>query len=235
MRLEWASTNSSMPINRSKRSYNSDSDSTDVTSAYDASEGVKTWRESMANVSPLLSPDVSPDISSDIESSLQYMASDIDVSFQQMALPWPRYCKRVYPLTPHFFAGTIFLVYYRVYTEDFAIPSKVPVNPEDPYLARIVAKSVAPPHTVSSLKRHLCKVEGITNHQDSSLFSTPLSQLAMDNSYRPSVLNDSGSWSTPQEPFALVAPLSESDRNTFAAVHAAVDISAESSEGRYCK
>jgi hypothetical protein len=193
----------------------------------------------MASVSPLLSPDVPPDIFSDTESSLQYTASDIDVSPKQRALPWfgsLRYCKHVHPLILFFcLLEPLFLVYYRVYTEDFAIPSKVPVNPDDPYLARIMAKSVAPPHTVSSLKRHLSKVEGITNHQDSSLFSAPSGQSAMDNLYRLSLLSDEGPWSMPQEPLALVAKLSESERNAFAAVHAAVDISAESSEGRYRK
>jgi hypothetical protein len=63
------------------------------------SEGVQTWRESVAS-SSRLSPD---DTLSDTESSFQYTTSDTDASFEQRGLPWlgePRYRKHVCLLTP---------------------------------------------------------------------------------------------------------------------------------------
>jgi hypothetical protein len=126
----------------------------------------------------------------------------------------------------NFLTNIFFVVYYRVYTEDGAIPSKAPINTEDPYLARIAAKSVAPPHRVSSLKRCMSKVENIVNYRNSSLFLSISSHTLMDDGHRLSLLNRSGPGPTPQEPMALVVKLSESERNALGALRTPADTSA---------
>ena len=101
------------------------------------------------------------------------------------------------------------LVYYRIFAEDGAIPSKAPVTPSDPFLGRIKAKSVPPPHrdTAQAVKRTIAKVENIENRTNTSLFLTQYSQLPMSNT------DKVGSGSTPQEPLAFVASISDSERS----------------------
>ncbi|KAF7351638.1 hypothetical protein MSAN_01596400 [Mycena sanguinolenta] len=50
-------------------------------------------------------------------------------------------------------------VYYRVYCPDGAIPANTAFDPRTPYLGRIPARSVPPPHNVVTLKRCLIKAE----------------------------------------------------------------------------
>jgi len=200
-----------VPHNGPNVTSDSDSEVTHVGTAHEASERVKSRRKSTASASTLLSPD----IFSDTESSFQYTASDAGAFSEDINKSDPRY------------------LYYRVYTEDGAIPSNAPLDAGDPYLARILAKSVAPPHTVSSLKRCLSKVESIVNHRKTSLFLSTSSQTPMDDGHRLSLLNGSGPGSTPQEPMALVVKSSESERNTLAGARTSPDISASSRKVRY--
>lgn len=94
--------------------------------------------------------------------------------------------------------------------EDGAIPSKWPVSPDDIYLGRITAKSVAPPHTVASLKRRLCSVENINDDTYSSLFAATSTNSPLDDTGRVSILTKSGPGSMQHEPVALVVKLSYS-------------------------
>jgi hypothetical protein len=71
---------------------------------------------------------------------------------------------------PNLFIDKLFLVYYRVFAEDGAIPSVNHVYSDDPYLGRILAELVAPPHIVVSLKHCLLNVENIDNNTPASLF-----------------------------------------------------------------
>ena len=105
------------------------------------------------------------------------------------------------------------LVYYRIYAEDGAIPSKSPATPGDPFLGRIKARSVAPPHTAQAVKRSIAKVENIKDCIRTSLFVTPYSQLPMGDTGKINILNRTGLGSTPQEPLALVAKMSDSERS----------------------
>jgi hypothetical protein len=50
-------------------------------------------------------------------------------------------------------------VYYVVYADDYAMPSKVAFDPGEPSLGRIRIDSVAPPHTLTSIKRCISRVE----------------------------------------------------------------------------
>ena len=105
------------------------------------------------------------------------------------------------------------LVYYRIYAVDGAIPSKVPAAPGDPFLGRIKARSVAPPHTAQAVKRCIAKTENIKDRTNTTLFLTPYSQSPMGDADKVTVLNRTGPGSTPQEPLALVAKMSDSERS----------------------
>jgi hypothetical protein len=105
------------------------------------------------------------------------------------------------------------LVYYRIYAEDGAIPSKTPADSGDPFLGRIKAISVAPPHTVKAVKHKIEKVEDIKDRTSTSLFLTPYSQSPMADTDKVTIRNRTGPGSTPQEPLALVAKMSDSERS----------------------
>jgi hypothetical protein len=107
-------------------------------------------------------------------------------------------------------------VYYRIYAEDGAIPSKTSTTPNDPFLGRIKAKDVAPPHNVKSVKLCLAEVEGISASTQTSLglFLTPYSQSPMDDTLKVTILHRTGPGSLPQEPLALIAKMTDSERRT---------------------
>ena len=109
----------------------------------------------------------------------------------------------------------ILLVYYRIYAEDGAIPSKTPVAPSDPFLGRIKVKSVPPPRTVRAVKYSIGNVENIQDRENASLFLTPYSQSPMGDAEKVVIPNhtQAGPGSTPQEPVALVAKMSDSERS----------------------
>ena len=107
----------------------------------------------------------------------------------------------------------ILLVYYRIYAEDGAIPSKTPAAPSDPFLGRIKARSVPPPHTAKAVKHSIAKVENIEDRTSTSLFLTPYSQSPMADDDEVTILSRTGPGSTPQEPLALVAKMSDSERS----------------------
>ena len=113
----------------------------------------------------------------------------------------------------HFSFVRILIVYYRIYALDGAIPSKTPATPSDPFLGRIKARSVPPPHrdTAQAVKFSIAKVENIEDRANARLFLTPYSQLPMGDADKVTALNrTTGPGSTPQEPLAFVANILES-------------------------
>ena len=104
------------------------------------------------------------------------------------------------------------LVYYRIYAEDGAIPSKTPFEPGDHFLGRNKVRSVPPPRTVKAVKG-IAKVENIKDRESTSLFLTPYSQSPMDDTEKVAILNGTGPGSTPQDPLALVTKMSDSERS----------------------
>ena len=104
-------------------------------------------------------------------------------------------------------------VYYRLYAEDGSIPSKTPAAPGDPFLGRIKARLVPPPHTAKAVKRCIAKMENIKDRTSTTLFLTPYSQSPMADDDKVTILSRIGPGSTPQEPLALVAKLSDSERS----------------------
>jgi hypothetical protein len=111
------------------------------------------------------------------------------------------------------------LVYYRIYAEDGAIPSKAPVDSGNPFLGRIKARSVAPPHTVQNVKSSIANVEDIKDRTiTTTLFLTPHSQSPMNDAEEITIVNRTGPGSMPQEPLALVAKMSVSERSALESV-----------------
>ena len=105
------------------------------------------------------------------------------------------------------------IVYYRIYAEDGAIPSKAPAAPSDPLLGRITARSVPPPHrdTAKAVKLSIAKVESIEDRANTRLFLSPYSQSPMGDADKVAALNSTtGPGSIPQEPLAFVANISGS-------------------------
>ena len=90
-----------------------------------------------------------------------------------------------------------------------------PAAPGDPFLGRIKARSVPPPHrdTVKAVKLSIAKVENIMieDRLNTSLFLTPYSQSPMGDTDKVTALNrTTGPGSTPQDPLAFVAKISVS-------------------------
>ena len=69
-----------------------------------------------------------------------------------------------------------------------------------------------PPRTAKVVKRSIANVENINDREKTNLFLTPFSESPMDDAVKVIILNGTGSGSTPQEPFALVAKMSDSER-----------------------
>ncbi|KAJ7635452.1 hypothetical protein DFH06DRAFT_1003427, partial [Mycena polygramma] len=95
-------------------------------------------------------------------------------------------------------------VYYRVYTGDGAIPSKSAFDPTNPFIGRITARSVPPPHIVGSLKRCVAGTEQIS--EDSTrLYLNQSARSPLDSSTKVTIRgvgNDPGK--TLETAFALI-------------------------------
>jgi len=72
---------------------------------------------------------------------------------------------------------------------------------------------VPPPRTVKVVKGCIATVENIKDREMTSLFLTPFSKSLMNDADKFTILNGTGPGSTPQEPLALVAKMSDSERS----------------------
>ena len=70
--------------------------------------------------------------------------------------------------------------------------------------SRILTKSVIPPHTVASLKNHLCSIEGVPENAQSCLFASLSDKKAMEEAAQISLLGPSGPGLSALDPVALV-------------------------------
>ncbi|EDR03969.1 uncharacterized protein LACBIDRAFT_330868 [Laccaria bicolor S238N-H82] len=92
-----------------------------------------------------------------------------------------------------------------------AFESNHPLYNNDRFIGRIPSKSFAPPLTVASIKRSLCKLEDLSK-PDKALLFTPLSSPApKEDSARLSLYGPSGPGLSEQDPIALVV---ESEKRT---------------------
>jgi hypothetical protein len=98
-------------------------------------------------------------------------------------------------------------VYYRVYTEDGAIPCTQSATSDDPYLGRVKVTSVAPPQTYESVCLCLAQAENISALSSTRLFLNPSSRIPVKNSAKLTLYNGNG----PGSPMALVVKLPDSE------------------------
>jgi hypothetical protein len=94
-------------------------------------------------------------------------------------------------------------VYYLLYADDYEIPSKVAFHPEEPSLGRIPADSVAPPHSPTSIKQCISRVEGTPALAHAYLFSDSSCDAPLKEGYI-SFLRTDGPGLSPNEPMAIV-------------------------------
>ena len=102
-------------------------------------------------------------------------------------------------------------MYYRLYTKLGAFESIHPLYSNDRFIGRVPSNFFAPPHTVASIRRSLCKFEGLSE-PDKALVFLPLSSPApKEDSARLSLYVPSGQGLSEQDPIALVV---ESEKRT---------------------
>ena len=94
-------------------------------------------------------------------------------------------------------------MYYQLYADDYVKPSKVAFDSEEPSLGRIRADSVAPPHSPSSIKQCISRVERIPELAHADLFAdisckTPLKEGHI------SILRADVPGLSPNKPMAIV-------------------------------
>ena len=94
-------------------------------------------------------------------------------------------------------------VYYQLFADDYEIQSKVAFDHEEPSIGRIRADSIAPPHSPTSIKRCISRVEGRPTLLHADLFAdtscdTPLTEGHI------SILRTDGPGQSPDQPMAIV-------------------------------
>jgi hypothetical protein len=96
-------------------------------------------------------------------------------------------------------------VYYHIYSPAGGVKVKNPEFPEDPYLGRALAIQVAPPHTVASVKHHICGREDLADYEHTNLFTNISCLTPLDDSEPVHILDRAGTGSMPGDPVAFVS------------------------------
>ena len=96
-------------------------------------------------------------------------------------------------------------MYYLLYAleDDCGIPSKVGIDPDEPSLGRIRVDSVAPPHSPTSIKRCISRVERNPALAYAYLFANTESDAPLKEGHI-SILQTDGPDLSPNEPMAIV-------------------------------
>ena len=95
-------------------------------------------------------------------------------------------------------------VYYRLYTKEGSLESKNPIFSNDCSISRISSKSVRPPYTAASLKRYICKIEGVEGPEKVALYLSLSEKKPVDDSARLALKGSSGPGSSEVDPVVLV-------------------------------
>ncbi|KAJ6566798.1 hypothetical protein B0H19DRAFT_895175, partial [Mycena capillaripes] len=98
-------------------------------------------------------------------------------------------------------------VYYRVYSPDGAIPSNTAFDTHNPFVGRIAARSVPPPHNAKSLKRCLIERENFTDPDGSrtALYPNFDARSALDPTQTVTILGtEMPNGGAPETAYALV-------------------------------
>jgi hypothetical protein len=95
-------------------------------------------------------------------------------------------------------------VYYRLYTKEGPLESNNPIFSNDRFISRISSKSVRPPHTAASLKRYVCKIEGVEGPEKAALFLSLSGKKPLDDSAHLALRGNSGPGSSEVDPVVFV-------------------------------
>ena len=74
----------------------------------------------------------------------------------------------------------------------------------NPFISRTLPKLITPPRTASSVKKHICKIEGLSGAQSSRLFESLSSRSATAESSKLAVKEDPGLGLSEDDPIVLV-------------------------------
>ena len=107
-----------------------------------------------------------------------------------------------------------FPVYYRLYTKQGALESNNPIYSNDRFISRIVSRSVAPPHTAASLKKHICRIEGFDLFTKCTLYSSFSDQAPVEDSTRLALRGTSGPGVSEVDPVVLVVDVSDAEKRS---------------------
>ena len=94
-------------------------------------------------------------------------------------------------------------MYYLLYGDDYEMPSKVGIDPEQPSLGRIRADSVTPPHTPASIKRCISRVERNPALAHADLYADTSCDTPLKEGHI-SILRTDGPGLSLNEPMAIV-------------------------------
>ncbi|EDR00746.1 uncharacterized protein LACBIDRAFT_333832 [Laccaria bicolor S238N-H82] len=111
-------------------------------------------------------------------------------------------------------------IYYRLYTKGGPLESNNPIFSNDRSISRISSKSVRPPRTATSLKRYICKIEGVEGPEKSALYLSQSEKKPVDDSARLALRGDSGPGSSEVDPVVLVVDKGAAKKRPRAASHA---------------
>ena len=75
-------------------------------------------------------------------------------------------------------------VYYRLYTTEGPLETNNPIFSDDRFISHISSKSVRPPHTAASLKKCVCKIEGVEGPEKGALYLSLSERKPLDDSAR---------------------------------------------------
>ena len=130
----------------------------------------------------------------------------------------------VRPTLSLYFRNTQLLgkVYYQLYANDCEIPSKVAFDQEEPSIGRIRADCVAPPHSPTSIKGCISRVERNPALLHADLFADTLCDTPLTEGHI-SILRTDGPGLSPDEPMAIVQ----------ADVQVEISLPVEIPDGRY--
>jgi hypothetical protein len=95
-------------------------------------------------------------------------------------------------------------VYYLLYSDNYEMPSKVAIDPEEPSLGRIRADSVPPPHGAASIKRCISRVERTPELAHAELFADVSCKTPLKEEGHIPILRTDCPGLSPNKPMAIV-------------------------------
>jgi hypothetical protein len=106
-------------------------------------------------------------------------------------------------------------VFYQVFSSDGAIRSKCAFRENDPYTGRVIATRITPPHTAQTVKKFICKEEGIADIEGVDLLTSLTSNLALNDQDNVPILAHDGPGTTVDNPVVIVVKLRPSITGKF--------------------